>query len=52
MSELQTALREYLNIRRQLGFKLRDEGSILPKFVLFVEQEGSSFITKIGRAHV
>jgi len=46
MSELQTALQEYLNIRRQLGFKLRDEGSILPKFVLFVEQEGASFITR------
>jgi len=46
MSELQTALQEYLNIRRQLGFKLRDEGTILPKFVFFVEQEGSSFITR------
>ena len=37
MSELQTALQEYLNIRRQLGFKLQDEGTILPKFLLFVE---------------
>ena len=45
MSELQTALQEYLSIRRQLGFKLREEGTILPKFVLFVEQQGASFIT-------
>ena len=46
MSELQTALQEYLSIRRQLGFKLRDEETILPKFLLFVEQEGASFITR------
>ncbi len=46
MSELHTALQEYLTIRRQLGFKLRDEGSILPKFVLFLQQEGASFITR------
>jgi integrase len=46
MSELQTALQEYLSIRRQLGFKLRDEGTIFPTFVLFVEQEGASFITR------
>lgn len=46
MSELQTALQEYLSMRQQLGFKLRDEGTILPKFVIFVEQEGSSFITR------
>lgn len=46
MSELHTALQEYLTIRRQLGFKLRDEGSILPKFVLFLQQEGAFFITR------
>lgn len=45
MIELHTALKEYLTLRRQLGFKLRDEGRLLPKFVLFVEQEGASFIT-------
>lgn len=46
MSELRTALKDYLTIRRQLGFKLRDEGSLLPKFILFIEQHGASFITR------
>jgi integrase len=46
MSELQTSLQEYLTIRRQLGFKLRDEGNMLPKFVLFLQKEGASFITR------
>jgi integrase len=46
MSDLQTALQEYLSIRRQLGFKLRDEETILSKFVRFLEQEGASFITR------
>jgi integrase len=46
MSELQTALQEYLTIRRQLGFKLQKEGTILPNFVFFLEQEGASFITR------
>jgi len=46
MSELYTALQKYLTIRRQLGFKLRKEGTILPNFVFFLEQEGASFITR------
>ena len=46
MSELQTALKDYLTIRRQLGFKLRDEESLLPKFILFIAQQGASFITR------
>ncbi len=46
MSKLNDALKEYLAIRRQLGFKLRDEGILLPKFVLFLEQQGYSFITR------
>jgi integrase/recombinase XerD len=45
MSKLRTALGDYLSLRRQLGFKLCDEGIFLPKFILFVEQEGASFIT-------
>jgi len=45
MNQLRTALKDYLTIRRQLGFKLRDEGSLLPKFILFMEQQGASFIT-------
>jgi integrase/recombinase XerD len=46
MRKLRSALNDYLTIRRQLGFKLRDEGSILPKFILFIEQHGASFITR------
>ncbi len=46
MSELDTALQEYLTLRRQLGFKLRDEGAVLPEFVLFLQREGASFITR------
>lgn len=45
MSGLKTALDEYLNIRRSLGFKLRDEGTILPQFLLFLEKKDASFIT-------
>jgi integrase/recombinase XerD len=46
MSNLPTALKDYLNLRRQLGFKLRDEASLLPQFILFVEQQGVSYITR------
>jgi integrase len=45
MSELRRALNDYLTIRRQLGFKLRDEGSLLPQFIWFTEQQGVFFIT-------
>jgi integrase len=45
MNELQKAVEEYLNIRRKLGFKLIKEGSLLPNFAAFLEQEGASFIT-------
>jgi integrase len=45
MNDLQTALDEYLTIRRILGFKLRDEGSVLPQFLNFIENKGASFIT-------
>jgi len=45
MSNLQAALDEYLNIRRALGFKLKDEGTVLPQFLLFLEKKDASFIT-------
>jgi integrase len=45
MTQLRTALKDYLMIRRQLGYKLYDEGRLLPKFILFIEQQGVSFIT-------
>ncbi len=45
MSDLQTALDEYLNIRRALGFKLKNEGTALLQFLLFLEKKNASFIT-------
>lgn len=45
MSRLRTALEEYLDIRRKLGFKLQRAGKLLHNFVLFVEKEGVCFIT-------
>jgi len=46
MSQMQTALRDYLAMRRQLGFRLRDEEGLLAKFILFLEQRGASFVTR------
>ena len=45
MNDLQTALNEYLRVRRTLGFKLRDEGTVLPQFLRFLEEQDSPFIT-------
>ena len=45
MNNLQAVLGEYLNIRRALGFKLRDEGTVLPQFLLFLDKKDASFIT-------
>jgi integrase len=45
MNDLHAALDEYLSVRRTLGFKLRDEGSALPKFLHFLEKKGASYIT-------
>jgi len=46
MSELHTALAEYHELRRALGFKVRASGSLLRKFVSFAEQEGAEVITR------
>ena len=45
MSALQTALDEYLAVRRALGVKLRLPGRLLQRFVAFAEREGETFIT-------
>jgi len=45
MSTLSTAVQNYLSLRRRLGFKLRDEGTLLPDFVSFLERQGASHIT-------
>lgn len=45
MSTLKQAVDEYLCLRRSLGFKLRDEGCVLPGFARFIEQQGAAFVT-------
>lgn len=45
MNGLGKIVREYLSIRRALGFKLEREGMLLPKFAAFVEAQGSPYIT-------
>lgn len=45
MSTLLKAVRDYLTLRRTLGFKLREPGIYLHQFVSFLERQGASFIT-------
>ncbi len=45
MNPLAQALEDYLALRRSLGFKLRDAGKYLLKFVTFLEDRGAAHIT-------
>jgi len=45
MSDLGTAVDEYLAVRRALGFGLRDAGRRLRQFAAFAQGEGALFIT-------
>lgn len=45
MTTLKKALKEYLFLRRSLGFKLERVGSLLYGFVEFLEKEKASYIT-------
>ncbi|MFH1538214.1 MAG: tyrosine-type recombinase/integrase [bacterium] len=45
MNELKDSVREYLAVRRALGFKLHKTGYVLRDYVSFAEREGISFIT-------
>jgi integrase len=45
MNDLQVALDEYLDLRRSLGFKLRDESTVLPQFLGFLQEERATVIT-------
>jgi len=45
MSQLQDALDDYLTIRRQLGFKLENDGRLLAEFVAFVDHAGHTTVT-------
>jgi integrase len=45
MSDLQTALEEYLALRRTLGYKLSVVGGLLQRFVQYLEEKNTPFIT-------
>jgi integrase/recombinase XerD len=45
MTTLRSAVHEYLAMRRDLGFHLRDAGRLLLQFVVFMEQHRASTIT-------
>jgi hypothetical protein len=45
VSELADHVENYLNLRRNLGFKLRLEGRVLPQFVAYLQAAGASTIT-------
>ena len=45
MNTLRAGVHDYLELRRSLGFKLREAGVELPRFVTFMEQRGAKRIT-------
>ena len=45
MNTLRTALREYLTLRRDMGFKFQNEEKRLVKFVTFMEERHAPTIT-------
>jgi integrase/recombinase XerD len=45
MKPLTKAIHDYLALRRNLGFKLRDAGLVLEKFATFMEQQNTECIT-------
>jgi integrase/recombinase XerD len=45
MKPLTKAIHDYLALRRNLGFKLRDAGMVLAKFAVFMEQQNAECIT-------
>jgi integrase/recombinase XerD len=46
MNTLRQAVDEYLSLRRNLGFKLREAGKTLLDFVTFMEQQRAPYITQ------
>jgi integrase/recombinase XerD len=45
MTDLRSALHDYLTIRRQLGYELKDAGQLLEDYVGFMEHAGARRIT-------
>jgi integrase/recombinase XerD len=46
VNPLEQALKDYLGIRRSLGFRLREAERCLRNFVAFLQAEGASYITR------
>lgn len=46
MNTLRQAVQDYLNLRRNLGFKLTEAGKVLPDFVAFMERHRASYVTQ------
>jgi integrase len=46
MNTLRQAVKDYLDLRRSLGFKLREAGNALPDFVAFMEQHRAPYVTQ------
>jgi len=45
MTGMAKAVKQYLQLRRSLGFKLRIAGRALPRFASFMDRQGASFVT-------
>ena len=45
MSALSQAVEDYLSVRRALGYKLAENGRLLPDFVAYLEAAGASTVT-------
>lgn len=46
MNTLRQSIEEYLAMRRSLGFKLQEAGTMLPDFATFMERRRASYITQ------
>jgi hypothetical protein len=46
MNTLREALRDYLSMRRGLGFQLREAGKALADFIAFLEERKARYITR------
>ena len=46
MNNLRESLQEYIDLRRGLGYKMRDEGLMLPRFVSFMEEHHAELQTR------
>lgn len=45
MNKLQNAVKDYIEMRRSLGYKLREAPALLQDFISFLERQNASYIT-------